>query len=938
MKILLSSVGVMVAFAACAVDFYMKNGASDWTTTDSFTMDAEGSVAATSVPGTGEAQADAVLIPAGYTVYLNDRASLANVNKLDRIRPMNATASLVITVPEGECWTNSCPFNYDGANRFVSRTYGKLIKRGTGTLELVTDVRYFDGTYNTDYCSSLFAEQGTLVLPQYSPLTKVFHPYELSVSAGATLVTCIGITTYPCLLSGGGTITNRSSSVQKIFVMGSTSNASLYHAVSREFSGVMCGRIGLVSATYLNLTGVSNTFNGGVDICNNAGRGHLWNGIMGVTRFGKKGQPSSFGMNNTVNIANNPDCPGGIVLMLGTEEETTDRDFTFYVRNSGNVESPAIFDAGAFGGVTFTGNICKPSADQGDHATFKNAILVWTGSNTTHECVYRGANVVQTVRGTNYMTHIVKRGTGIWHLADQTNILRVVNEGRSGLSGFTVENGTFRYDSLSRKGDPCSLGLGTNTMEPYQGYYDPSKAVDWTFALGTTNAEGSLEYSGTNHVNAYSRPFVMRGDARLVNSTAEAYVRYRALPPEGANAKTLTLDGSNTLDNEVADVTDTMAAPVSVVKKGGGKWILGGNLTFHGGVDVQGGELVVRKYPQKYSWFKWLIKENSITERCPTATEIVQSHMFALYDKDLVCHTIGLQQVTNAACVLQPGQATFEANRYYTEVHNGTYRPMGNIFLDYAGGYGMYVIPYKADRSGALRPTRANPDSWMPIVMRMTNNAPEIVGWDYVLAYGAAQDGSNRSVCGYSIEGSVDGMHWDDLTGDIFHPSNTLPTANMKWVSGGTANKAFVTGDAARHKSNGAAFALSDDFKFTRTRPDAFSVFENVGAVKVAAGAKLTADGDGIGAISSISVDASGDGTGTIDGFALSGAGILEVENLPRIQGETGLPLVFTNCTGAENISAWTLDVNGAGARGHRVRIRDGRLCIMPKGTVVNIR
>ena len=79
-------------------------------------------------------------------------------------------------------------------------------------------------------------------------------------------------------------------------------------------------------------------------------------------------------------------------------------------------------------------------------------------------------------------------------------------------------------------------------------------------------------------------------------------------------------------------------------------------------------------------------------------------------------------------------------------------------------------------------------------------------------------------------------------------------------VSGGTANKAFVTGDAARHKSNGAAFALSDDFKFTRTRPDAFSVFENVGAVKVAAGAKLTADGDGIGAISSISVDASGTG------------------------------------------------------------------------------
>ncbi len=933
MKKLLVSVASVAALAVCAEDFYIKNGATDWTSADSFTADADGTIAATRAPGDGAAQADAVFIPNNYTVYIDSKESLARVNNLDRIRPMGADAILVVTVPEGECWTNACPFNYDGASRAAYQHHGKMRKRGAGDLELTTASRYTNGTgYNTDYCSSIFADEGTLILPQQPPNSRVFYAFELGVAANATLVTCIGINTYPCLVSGAGTITNRASSTQVLYIIGASSNASQNIAALREFSGVLCGPIALSCAARLHLTGTNNTFNGGVAVFNNDNRGLRWNGILGVSKFGMKGQPSSLGLNNSMSLGYSTGCPGAVVQMLGTEEETTDRNFVYYVQGV----APTIFDAGAFGGVTFNGNFTRPTADRTAPKTFLNAVFVWTGSNTAHECTYRGVIGPQPLSGTNYMTHIVKRGTGIWHLADQTNVTRVANEGRAGLSGVTVEEGTFRFDSITRKGDICSLGIGTNTTEAYQGYMDTNKVVDWTFALGTATTEGTLEYTGTNSANAYTRPIVFRGDARLVNST-NSYVRYRALPPEGSGAKTLTLDGSNTLDNEISDVTDTIAAPVSVVKKGSGKWILGGNLTFHGGIDVQGGELVVRKYPQKYTWFKWLIKENSITERCPSASEIVQSHMFALYDKDLVCHTIGLQQVTNAACVLQPGQATFEANRYYTELHGGgtSYRPMGNIFLDYQGGYGMYVIPYKADRSGALRPTRANPDSWMPIVMRMTNDAPEIVGWDYVLAYGAAQDGSNRSVCGYSIEGSVDGMHWDDLTGDVFHPYTTLPTTNIKWVSGGTANKAFVTGDAARHTSGGSAFALSDDFKFTRTKPDAFTVLNNVGKVKVAAGAKLTADGEGV-TLSSLAVDAAG--AGTVDGFAFAANGTLEVTGLPASGEAFELPLTVAHATDLANVAGWSLMRDGVADTSRWIAVRGNKIAICPKGTALYLR
>ncbi len=931
MKKLLVSVASVTVLAVCAEDFYIKNGATDWTSADSFTADAAGAIAATRAPGDGAAQADAVFIPSGYTAYVEDKASLDRINNLDRIRPMSETAILVITVPEGACWTNTCPFNYDGASRATYQHYGKMLKRGAGDLELITASRYTNGSgYNTDYCSSLFAEEGTLILPQQPPNSRVFYAFELGVGANATLVTCIGISTYPCLVSGSGTITNRASSAQPLYIIGASSNSSLNIAALREFSGVIAGPVALTSAARLYLTGTNNTFNSGVAACNNANRGLRWNGILGVSKFGKKGQPSSLGLNNSMSLGYSTDCPGGVVQMLGAEEETTDRNFIYYVQGV----APTIFDACAFGGVTFEGNITRPDLSKTTPKTFLNAVLVWTGSNTVHECAYRGPLIAQANGGTNYMVHLVKRGTGIWHLADQTKgITRMANDRRMGLSGVTVEEGTFRFDSITRKGDVCSLGTGTSTTEAYQGYHDPSKVVDWTFALGTATTEGTLEYTGTNSANAYTRPIVLRGDARLVNST-NSYVRYLALSPEGAGAKTLTLDGSNTLDNEISDVTDTAAAPVSIVKKGGGKWILGGNLTFHGDIDVQGGELVVRKYPQKYSWFKWLIKENSITERCPTASEIVQSHVFALYDKDLVCHTIGLQEVTNAACVLQPGQATFEANRFYKEQH-ATYRPMGNLFLDYQGGYGMYVIPYKADNSGALRPTRANPDSWMPIVMRMTNGAPEIVGWDYVLAYGAAQDGSNRSVCGYTIEGSVDGMHWDDLTGDIFHPSNTLPTVNTKWVSGGTANKAFVTGDAARHTSNGSAFALPEAFKFTRTTPDAFTVLNNVGQVKVAAGAKLTADGEDV-TLSSLAVDAAG--AGTVDGFAFAARGTLEVTGLSASGQAFELPLTVVNATGLENVAGWSLTRDGVADTSRWIAVHGNTITICPKGTALYLR
>jgi hypothetical protein len=99
----------------------------------------------------------------------------------------------------------------------------------------------------------------------------------------------------------------------------------------------------------------------------------------------------------------------------------------------------------------------------------------------------------------------------------------------------------------------------------------------------------------------------------------------------------------------------------------------------------------------------------------------------------------------------------------------------------------------------------------------------------------------------------------------------------------------------------------------------------------------LRAVGEGIAAIRSVAADASVSGTGTIEGFSFASDGCLEVTGLSD-NGEHVLPLECVNCTDFENVQRWTLDIDGTGARGRRVRVRNGRLCIVPKGISLSFR
>ena len=75
---------------------------------------------------------------------------------------------------------------------------------------------------------------------------------------------------------------------------------------------------------------------------------------------------------------------------------------------------------------------------------------------------------------------------------------------------------------------------------------------------------------------------------------------------------------------------------------------------------------------------------------------------------------------------------------------------------------------------------------------------------------------------------------------------------------------------------------------------------------------------------------------GTVDGFAFPDSGTLEVVNAGARTSDE-LPVTFLNVTGLENVEGWTVTGDGV-SLGTKVKARDGRLRLVPPGTVLIFR
>ena len=930
----------------------INNAATDWTSPQSY---ADTSFA----PGSG----DAVIVPANSTARLNastDTASLNLVNGLDRIIFASSNSRLEINVEGSD--NVEIPVSMSGYKYMVGSvdfTGGPIIKIGTGTLHL-SSAGYFGASSTSvyDYYSSIVASQGVLKVQQ-----ALSSPYKTIVLGRVTVAE--GATFFPpystvsggncCIMSfaGSGTVTNAYSK-QLVYIKGLRSRGD-----AADFSGSLNGDflLNVNGSDAQNLWGSTSLLSSEVHLSGENTR-------LGVYDFGAATQtPSSIGYM----VGNGPlfyvEQQGGQVDYLGTGG-TCARGFVLPAATVSNY-APVVFNAGAVGGLTVSGQWQRQYASEGG----QNVVL--TGSNNT-VCVLNNLLSDNTVssspKGAGHTLYLSKEGIGSWRIGDGPDPALSRSAFASGIS---VNEGVFQYTSLADKGVICSLGMGTNLTDGVRGTTDTNveHRVNYGIRLGAPTMAGAskdsarFEYAGTGTGATTTREIAVAGKGGFrQNGTAKLLLGGGTYGISSGDM-TLYLDGTNTAENIVLDVSDgDKGGKLSVVKENSGNWCLGGHLTFTGDISVKGGNLTLRK-PTQYNWYRWTVTSLYPQKAIPAypswktgngTDNYFHVYEFGLYDKDghnqarlLGLHTNAL--VRESYVDLGSGTVQFQTTKSVgvaqtASVTVGSVTSNITCSLDRAfdegyTGWKTWGVRYQFYTNGAVcRPTQSKPETWIPVTMRLNPGANEVAGYDFANVYGGWTAAWDTCISNYFIEASLDGVHWDTLTNveaSVAHYDGGMWVCQGGYTDGENTHITRIYGADSFPNANPhvAWYPI-------KGRPDTLpTVLDPAGTVSVSAGGKLTLEaGGGAITLSKVKLDASPEtGAGTIDGFAFASNGTLEIENVP-VSGKAEIPVLFPNATGLENLANWNLEVNGKAATSDKVRVEDGKLSLVPGGTILLFR
>ena len=603
----------------------------------------------------------------------------------------------------------------------------------------------------------------------------------------------------------------------------------------------------------------------------------FYGGTCGVASIGLKGQPSSLGSTSTYWFQGGDMGLTARLLYLGTQADETDKTMSL-----GDYSWNAVIDAGAYGGVTFSGKLSVSGK-------YWMPNLILDGSNT-EACVVTG---LATDHSSNTV-HVVKTGTGTWRFAGTSRGL---------LGAIDVEKGTLEFESAAAKGTDCALGKSTHlaarteTVSAYKAEY----AIPWSHVLGdgtTFGAEAEIppalatfSYVGSAGGVGADRLIAVKGAARLRNDTANYFGWQGVQPLTGTTGEQkLVLDGEGT-DSHLSDATNIAdGATLTLVKTGSGTWTVGGNHAFSGGIEVRGGTLVL---DNAYHWYRFTVQQ-------VTKESYAQFGSFGLWDADNVRQNLNLVHNRDAdghTERLNPGETAMTSSTY--NYSNGdTSRTLAKLFLD---GAGLFSIGY------GERPVLTKPASWVGFVMRLTNGAPEVVKYD-LMSYGSGE--AARAPTAWKLEGSSDGRIWD-----LLDHKESYPLTSQKAKCWYTSNKADS----------------STGFSFADKLPTSLAT---VPYVALSGGGVLRARKPV--AVGDLRIDAKTGGA--LEGFAFGESGTLAVDFGADRPAGLKIPGAFTDCTGVENLDDWTLTLNGQSKPNWRIRATEDGITVIPPGVIIFVR
>lgn len=845
----------------------------DWTNPANFTS---------GKPETG----DTVVIPENMVVYAtNDTArtllnTLAYINlqgKRTSASNVGTSCILVIDVPAEGIYELRVAFHE------ASDTSARGIVRKTGDGELALATLGNVWKYRTDF------DVQAGVLNMHNLKDVAYRIGAIGIAEGATVVGP-DYTMFAAGVYGAGLLTNQATSERYFRTIGGT--ASNPYMFSGKISGKMAFRT--YGAQYL--TG-SNNVN---QMCSVYSPSLKTKGVLGVPYFGNRdSESSSIGLSQNLQFLQY----GGKILYLGTGE-TTDKGIKIY--EDGGL-GQAVIDGGVTGGLTINGTIDFPN---------KMMVSLVLEGNHKAPCAFGGNVTYKNDDNNNRCSvHFVKRGSGTWRIENSTE--------RKNSTGFTIEEGVLQFDDIAEKGESSGLGTAYDTHTNYFGAYNPDAKVPWVFALGTSDSEGALEYVGTNGAYSTGRTIGLAGAGRL-SCESDAPLRFSGVMPIGEGAKTLTVAGSGTNENTIADIADAPAAPITLVKEGSGNWILANTNAIRGGLEVKAGRLTVRNPSGQYDWFRWTIRKT--LRLYEGTTQRVQASQFGFYDSNLDRINCGWTHCDNFARIA-PGQAAYQSRSSYTDTSNYMNElELGELF---------YPVTNRNRRWSIVMPKEMKPSSpgtHLKIVMRATNGAPEVARYDFSVRYPTSQTGFDFNPESWCLEGSRDGIHWDML--------HDMPSTNATMFCHTSNNRYY----AANRTSNGASNDPANPEKYNLTTTEkapiiAGSTNKNINVmsgfsyVKVAEGAVLAADGAGL-EISSLRIDSTG--AGAIEGFSFARNGTLDVLGVEN-SGRAVLPGTYGSVSGFSNIANWSLTVDGESTR-RRITVENGVIVLVNPGMRVILR
>lgn len=571
MKKLLAGLCGLLATVGFATDYYVWKGTGeDGVTTYSKYNVANSSGTDTGTAATGEIPSGSIVFIPNNKTYHVDDGTADFCGALGGLRPQGKESVIELALESDHSF--GCYIYGTGS------TWSQVVKSGAGTLTLTAD-----GTDLVDsnkrrmyYCAYWRVAGGEVVFwPSADAANTTYNIQAIWVDAGATVRLPPGKTAVFVggFISGGGTIAHVTGGET-----GTLLSAGNYPTA--VFTGTITGNVKVQLNGRVNFKTASNDFIGGIAAY--AG------GVLGFTDLGNNNaSPSSVG--NTADIA----IYNGLTLTNLIDEaigaKTSSRGFRYFGNNSDETYTQT-FDGGEYGKFTFTGQLRV--------ACNKVLSCILQGGHS-NPCTFSPS--VNNLNSSTGWYMLTKRGTGTWKMSGNFN---------TSFGGLMIENGILQMARIKAigayDGGYTSCGWLTNTTRfcgyAYKGTVaNAPSPVNYAIRLGKADdlAQcGILEYVGSEDVNCQNRSFALTGKGGFKNETAKNFIigLIASEPlPEGGDApalNTLVLESSNSSVNETRNVTENAGA-IRIEKRGTGTWILNQNQTFTGGVDIQGGTLVV---------------------------------------------------------------------------------------------------------------------------------------------------------------------------------------------------------------------------------------------------------------------------------------------------------------------------------------------------------